>query len=337
MNVGGLVLETFPVEIRGAVYDLVALLHETEDDVAISWEYKTGLFERATVEQFAARFHRMLEAIVDGRERRISELPFVTRTERGSLLAASAAQPAREPVEAPVDELFERAVDRSPDAIAVVEADVHTSFAELDCRANRLAHSLRQAGIARGDVVGLALRRSTDLIVAVLGVVKAGAAYLPLDPEYPSDRLRFMLEDSAAVAVVVDLATRDRFDAVGVPLFVAAADALSTQPTTRPMRIHGSRDLAYAIYTSGSTGHPKGVLVEHGGLVTYLRWAVREYRVAEGGGAPLHSSLSFDLTVTTVFAPLLAGRPITIVPEGEGVDALAATLRSGSTFSFVKV
>ncbi|MCX4771938.1 non-ribosomal peptide synthase/polyketide synthase [Streptomyces sp. NBC_01260] len=240
-----------------------------------------------------------------------------------------------------VPELFAGQVVRSADAVAVVSGGVGVSFAELDGRASRLAHYLRSQGVGAQSVVGLCLPRGVVMVEAILGVWRAGAAYVPLDPEYPADRLAFMLADSRASVLI---GTGEVLDDLPVgrirtldlddPMVVGA---LAVQPTTAPELALHRDELAYVMYTSGSTGVSKGVAVTHGGLANYVTWAAQAYGMEEGGGgAALHSSLAFDLTVTSVLVPLVSGSAV-VVSEAGGAEGLAELVRNHDEFGLVKV
>ncbi|MFE5098115.1 amino acid adenylation domain-containing protein, partial [Streptomyces sp. NPDC056638] len=239
-----------------------------------------------------------------------------------------------------VPELFEAQAARTPDAVAVVADGVEVSFAELDARANRLAHYLVSQGIGAESLVGVCLPRGVQMVVAVLAVWKAGAGYVPVDPEYPADRSAFVLRDSGAVLTLTteeildDLpAGRGRLVALDGALLRMQLDAQpASSPEVSPMR----DGLAYVIYTSGSSGRPKGVAVTHGGLANYVAWASGAYGMADGGGAPLHSSLAFDLTVTSVVVPLVSGSAVVVSRDG-GAEGLAELVCSGGGFGLAKV
>ncbi|MFJ9743466.1 amino acid adenylation domain-containing protein, partial [Streptomyces sp. NPDC101166] len=238
-----------------------------------------------------------------------------------------------------VPELFEAQVVRARDAVAVVAGGETVSYGELDVRAGRLARYLAGQGIGAESVVGLCLPRGVDMVVAVLAVWKAGAGYLPVDPEYPAERIGFMLADSGAVLtltteeVLDDLpAGRNRFVALDSALVRMQLDAVSAEPLGNEV---DPRSLAYVIYTSGSTGRPKGVAVTHGGLANYVSWAADAYGMSEGGGAPLHSSLAFDLTVTSVLVPLVSGSAVVVSGPG-GAEGLAELIKTSDAFGLVK-
>ncbi|MFI7136136.1 amino acid adenylation domain-containing protein, partial [Nonomuraea sp. NPDC050153] len=241
---------------------------------------------------------------------------------------------AVEGLDASVVELFE---GQDPGAVAVVADGVEVSFGELDERANRLAHVLIGEGVQAESVVGVCLERGVDLVVALLAVWKAGAAYVPVDPRQPVERIAFMLADSRAVVTVTSAEIAEELPA-GRARMLTLDDAftrmrLAAAPATRPERTLLGGQAAYLIYTSGSTGRPKGVVVTQAGLANYVGWAAGAYRV--GGGAPLHSSMAFDLTVTSVWVPLVSGAAVA-VSVGGGAEGLAEVLAGDAGLGLVK-
>ncbi|MET8870049.1 amino acid adenylation domain-containing protein, partial [Nonomuraea sp. NPDC004580] len=240
-------------------------------------------------------------------------------------------------VEGSVVEWFGVRAGERPDAVAVVGEGEVLSFGGVESRANRLARFLVAQGVGCESVVGLCLPRGVDAVVAMLAVWKAGGAFLPVDPGQPAERIGFMLADSGAVLVLGLSEVLDELPAGRVRM-VALDDALVQVQLSMledsPLGVGALADaLAYVMYTSGSSGKPKGVAVTHGGLATYVGWAVRAYQT--DGGAPVHSSLGFDLTVTSVWVPLVAGAPVRMSVEG-GAEGLAALLGE-SAFGLVKV
>ncbi|WP_267246624.1 non-ribosomal peptide synthetase, partial [Streptomyces sp. PR69] len=239
-----------------------------------------------------------------------------------------------------VARLFEARAAGTPDAVAVVCEDDELTFAELDARANRLAHLLRDRGVGPESVVGLCLPRGVDAVTAILAAWKAGAGYLPVDAAYPAERISFMLADCQVAVLLGTAQVLRELPVEDVPV-VALDDPecvadLAARPVDAPRAEVSPDGLAYVIYTSGSTGRPKGVAVTHGGVANYVLWAADAYGMGDGGGAPLHSSLSFDLTVTSVLLPLVSGSPVVISEEG-GAEGLADLLRTGGGFGLAKV
>ncbi|WPO69806.1 non-ribosomal peptide synthetase [Streptomyces sp. KN37] len=297
------------------------------------------LFDRETVEGLGERLVRVIGSLVADPLTRLSTVDVLGEVERCRVLEEW-NDTAADLGAALVPELFAGQVARVPGAVAVVGEGVSVSFAELDARANRLARYLAGQGVGVESLVGLCLPRGIEAVVAVLAVWKAGAAYVPIDPGYPAERIGFMLADSGVALtltteeVLDDLpAGRNRFvalDSTLVEMQLAAASAEAPEVTVEPQA------LAYVIYTSGSTGRPKGVGVTHGGLANYVMWAADTYRMQDtAGGAPLHSSLAFDLTVTSVLVPLVSGSAV-VVSEAGGAEGLAELLKSPGDFGLVK-
>jgi len=231
-------------------------------------EYATDLFDRATIEALADRLVRLLEQAVAAPDGAIGRLDLLAADERRTILRrwndTAHAVPS-----ATVPELFAAQAARTPDATAVVFADERLSYAELDLRANRLAHHLRGLGVGPEVVVGLCVERSPAMVVGLLGILKAGGAYLPLDPDYPPARLAFMLEDAGADVLVTQSGLLDRLPAQDSRIVCLDADApaIAREPVTAPAVALDPHHPAYVIYTSGSTGTPKGVAVAHRGIV----------------------------------------------------------------------
>ena len=234
---------------------------------------------------------------------------------------------------------FEAQAGQSPDALAVVTDESQLSFAELNGRSNQLARLLQQQGVGVESIVGVCLERSVEVVIALLAVLKAGAAYVPVDPGYPVERIDLMLTDSETAVCLTHSALSHKLppSAQNNAIFVDQSDyvlsLLSADNLAVPIR---PDNLAYLIYTSGSTGKPKGAMITHGGLANYLDWALQAYPV-QAGGAPVHSSIGFDLTVTSLFLPLLAGQPVRLLPEGEGGNLLGESLAEQGGYGLIKI
>ncbi|MEU1515947.1 amino acid adenylation domain-containing protein, partial [Streptomyces sp. NPDC005811] len=250
-------------------------------------EYSTDLFDAGTVRTIIARWARLLDTAATDPARRLSRIDVLADTERASLLPTAVPVPVTDTLVG----LFEARVRETPDAVAVVWGEVRLSYGELNRRANRLAHALVGRGVGAEDVVALALPRSAELVVAVLAVLKAGAAYLPLDPDYPAARREFMVGDARPVLVVDDLAA---FDTGGLP---------ETNPKVGPAPEHP----AYVIYTSGSTGRPKGVVVPHTNVVRLFGATRQWFEFGPGDVWTLFHSYAFDFSVWELWGPLLHG------------------------------
>ncbi|MFL5348129.1 MAG: amino acid adenylation domain-containing protein, partial [Hyalangium sp.] len=342
MELPGLTLRALETAQEAAVakLDITLVIGQTPRGLSCVCEYATDLFDADTIGRMLEHFHVLLEALTTEPGRRLSSLPLLTQAERHQLLVEWNATRADFPRDVRAQHLFEAQARRTPDAIAVRMGEVSLTYRQLDTRANQLAWHLRSLGVGPDVRVGLCVERSPELVVAILGVLKAGGAYVPLDPSYPSERLAFMLRDARIPVLLTQEHLADELPVQSELLVLLDAEwdtLIAAQPEHAPDVPVLAENLAYVIYTSGSTGRPKGVMLEHLGLVNYLSWCAGAYGMAEGTGAPTHSPLAFDLTVTSLLLPLTTGHPVTLVPESDGVEGLGAALRSGSDFSLVKL
>ncbi|MFF4663660.1 amino acid adenylation domain-containing protein [Streptomyces sp. NPDC001282] len=292
---------------------------------------------RAGAERLAALYRAVLEAMAadpDG-DTRAALLP---GGELERLLAEGTGESGAEPGWTPPDR-FGHWVARTPDAPAVIVDGAPVSYAALDDRANRIAHWLRAAGVGEGALVGLLLGRGVDLVAALLGSWKAGAAYLPLDPSLPADRLTYMLADSGAAAVVTDSTAKDgswEFEGPRIRPDEAHEGTAATR-TAAPARTTDRDALAYVIYTSGSTGRPKGVQITHGGLANFLAYGLTQYLADGDRGSALFSSPAFDMSVSSMLTPLMGGAPVHVFPHGRDLDELGAWLDRHGPFDFMEL
>lgn len=242
------------------------------------------------------------------------------------------------PLDACVHELFERQVARTPDAVAVVCGERQLSYRQLNERANRVAHRLRRRGVGVEALVGVCLERSPEMIAALLGIWKSGAAYVPLDPSYPPERLAFMVRDAGLRLLLTD---QESVQWLGHAVEAIRMDGdwltLGDEEAANPAAVATPADLAYVMYTSGSTGQPKGAMILHSGLTNYVHWAIDAYGFRPAGQVPLHSSIAFDLTVTSLYPPLLVGGGIDLLPESSGMQSLVAAVRRGSRYDVLKI
>ncbi|WP_405005711.1 amino acid adenylation domain-containing protein [Kitasatospora purpeofusca] len=288
----------------------------------------TDVVGRANLERLGGMYRSVLEAMAGDPDGDAGAV-FLTDAER-SLLDGWASGGRVERPAGTVLELFEAQAAATPDAVAVVVGDIKLSYRQVEERANQVAHHLLAAGAVADSLVGVCLERGPELVPVLLGIWKAGAAYLPLDPTLPAERRAFILEDTRARILVTD--TASSFE--GTTLLV---NELVEGPTTVPARETDPAQLAYVIYTSGSTGRPKGVMIQHSGLVNYLAWTVDTYASHGTGGAPLFSSISFDLGIPDLFTPLICGQAVTLLPDGLDTASLGSALAEAGPFSFVKL
>ncbi|MFY0567871.1 non-ribosomal peptide synthase/polyketide synthase [Archangium lansingense] len=285
-------------------------------ELRLDLSHECARFDADHVDGMLGQLRLLLEAMASRPEQRLRELSPVDAAARQRLLQewSTAGGPSTEP--AVLHHLFEEQVARTPEAEALVFGSERLTYAELDARANQLAHHLRGLGVKAESRVVLCLERSLELIVSMLGVLKAGAAYVPVDPAWPAARLQSLLEDSGAVAVLVQSRTSTWLEGRDVPrvVFDAQADleALSLAPRTAPeVRVHPEQ-LAYIIYTSGSTGRPKGVLVEHRNVCNTVRVSRWAWAVGPGKRVLQFASASFDASVSEIYGALLDGAALVV-------------------------
>ncbi|MFI2203104.1 amino acid adenylation domain-containing protein [Streptomyces sp. NPDC020192] len=273
----------------------------------VSIHFSTDLFDRQTVDSLFARWVRLLSAAVQAPDRPLSRLDVLSVDERRCLLGAGDATEAAAPA-APVPVLFEAQARATPDAVALVAGNTTLTYGELNARANRLAHALVSRGIGAEDVLALVLPRSVELVVAILGVLKAGAAYLPVDPAYPPARIAYMLDDARPALVIDD------------PHAIAALTR--DQPDTDPGITIDPRHPAYVIYTSGSTGRPKGVVVAHTGIANLVTAQAKRFAIDTSSRVLQFSSPSFDASVSELCTALLTGATLVLAPTTDPLTAL---------------
>ncbi len=289
-------------------------------ELSIKLEYDGRRFDDETIERLAAQFTTLLDAIARDPNQRVGDVPILGDAERDDLLRRWNATDAEYPRDRSLVTLVEAQVARTPDAVAVVCGDARLTYSELDAQANRVANSLRASGVTVGSRVGVSLDRSLALSVGVLAILKAGAAYVPLDLALPHARLRFVMSDARLDALLTQRALHDRVAEIresDVPIVCIedAADALA-QDGAEP----GPDDTAYVIYTSGSTGQPKGVPVTHRALVNLLCSMLREPGFGANDVMLAITTLSFDIAGVELWLPLLAGGRLVIVPHNATRD-----------------
>ncbi|MBV9108002.1 MAG: amino acid adenylation domain-containing protein, partial [Gemmatimonadetes bacterium] len=324
VELGTAALEPISTGIPAAKFDLSLSVGDGSEAVGGNLAYRTDLFDAATAERIRDHYVRLLDAVAADPDRPLADYDVLGEDERRAMLETWNATDAPAP-ELRIHERFARQAVETPDAVAVEFGDERLSYAEVEARANRLARHLRARGVATDARVGLLLERSAETVVAVLGILKAGGAYVALDAGLPDDRIRFILDDAGAAAVVTRgaLAARVAAFAGAVVRLDADAEAIASESSGAPAVEVSPRNLAYVIYTSGSTGTPKGVLVEHRGVENYLAWFDREVMDDEGFVLPVVSRLSFDAHVRQLYPPLLRGRPVRMLPEETAGDPRA--------------
>jgi amino acid adenylation domain-containing protein len=333
-TLGGLQLESLAMEQRTAQCDLTLTVGEGPDGLIGSWEYNCDLFERTTIARWAESFSILLEGIISNPEVPVSQLPMLSSRERTELeqLNRTEFEYDREKC---LHELIARQANISPAGTAIVWGEAELSYAELNARANQMARYLVRMGVQKDDLVGVCMRRSPDMVVAMLGIWKANAAYVPLDPQYPEERLRFMLEDANARIVITEEDLMDRVE--GTASTVLCLDRNKAQIEKESREGTGEETgshLAYLIYTSGSSGVPKGVMLTHRNVLAFVAWAKRTFSEEEFSGVLAATSICFDLSVFELWATLACGGTIVLADD---VLGWWESLRQGKADSRVRL
>jgi amino acid adenylation domain-containing protein len=283
--------------------------------------YNTDLFEPETARRMVDHWHTLLQGIAAHPDRLISSLPLLTDDELHRQLVEWNATSAEFPRETGVHQLVDAQVKAKPDAIAVDAAGNRLTYAELDRRANRIAHRLRAEGAGPGTLVGICMDRTADMVAGLLAVLKTGAAYLPLEPRYPTDRLAFILEDSGAALVLTQSNLLAKLPVHCNRICLETEEeALARQPDTAPMTTTSAEDVAYVLYTSGSTGRPKGVSVRHRSVVNLLTSMARELGISATDAVLAVTTTSFDMSVPEIWLPLVTGGRMVMAPADVAAD-----------------
>ena len=333
---------------NSGVADIHLAVMDTPGGLSTQWMYNSGLFDAETITRMSGHYTNLLLDVVSNSDKRISKLNFLSPGETKKILVEWNNTTVEYPSNKCIHELFEEQVTKTPDAIAVELYEIGTTpglvnrtltYQQLNGKANQLAHRLTELGVGPDALVGVCMSRSPELVVALIGILKAGGAYVPMDPSYPKERLDFMLKDSAvSILITEQQMSQDFLDSKFQVISLDNQwDRIGDYPNINGHAKIEPANLAYVIYTSGSTGVPKGTLITHRGVVNYLSWCIEHYDVASGSGAPVNSSIAFDATVTSFFAPLLTGKRVVLLPEKEEIEALAEVLMSRQQFSLVKI
>jgi pristinamycin I synthase-3/4 len=312
-RLAGVEIAPLEVEYDTAKFDLIFDAYEEEDGgIRLEVEYATDLFDAATVERMSASLHLLLAAAGTRPDAPAHALPLIEPGERTRLLSIDSTPV---PVAATtVDALLAEQAERTPDAVALEAAGGRLTYRELHVRANRVAHRLRALGVGPESRVGVCAGRTVGMVAGLLGVLKVGAAYVPLDPAYPAERLAFMLADTAARVVLADASTAALVPA-GVVVVRVDDPSLDELPSDAPAPLAHPENLAWVIFTSGSTGWPKGVMIRHASAAAFLAWMRAEFPLAPGERVLGATSVSFDVHVAEIHFALASGATLVLVRD----------------------
>lgn len=301
--------------------------------------YDANVFAPDVIQRLANQFEMLLASVADNPTGAIAQFDILSPIERQELVIQFNNTQTAVPAYACIHQWFESQVERTPDHIAVICENRKLTYHELNQQANQLAHYLQNIGVGPEVMVGICTDRSIEMMIAVLGILKAGGAYVPLDPTYPRERLAFIFNDTRSPVLLTQqklLAILPEHSAL-VLCLDSDWQKIASESQENPISKVASENLAYVIYTSGSTGQPKGTLIPHRGLVNYLAWCTQAYAVEQGKGTVVHSPLAFDLTITSLFSPLLVGQPVELLPDDFSIESLSAALQKSHDLSLVKI
>ena len=303
-------------------FDISVQMRELEEGLEATVEYCTDLFDDSTIQRIMEHWQRLLQAIVSDLRQPLSELPLLSQDERKQMIVQWNQTQHTYVQTTSLHCLFEEQVARTPESIAAVFDGAQLSYAELNRRANQLAYTLQTLHIGPDMLVGICMERSLEMIIALLGILKAGAAYVPMDPGYPQERLIYMLQDAQVSVVLAQNKFRERgsFGNVAIHCLDTDWSAFSIAPMVNPKHTILPEHLAYMIYTSGSTGQPKGVMNTHQGICNRLQWIQETYPLTPTDRVLQKTPYSFDVSAWEFFWPLLTGASLVLATPGSHQD-----------------
>jgi len=304
-------------EYDTAKFDLTLFMTETEDGLGCWLEYNTDLFPKSTISHLLDHFQVLLEAIVANPDQTIAEMPLLTETEVRQTVVEWNETRVDFGKSETLPELFERQVERTPAALALIWGDQQVTYRELNGRANQLARQLRGLGVGPDIRVAVVLERSIQLVVGLLAVLKAGGAYVPVDPAYPDQRLAFMVEDAGALVLLTEASLVERLPGAQAPIICLDRDRekIAAAEEQNLVRSAGSDNLAYVIYTSGTTGRPKGVQITHEALFNLIRWHHNAFQVTAEDRATQLAGMGFDACGWELWPYLTKGASVHLADE----------------------
>lgn len=316
LQFGGLKIRSFPLMTDTSKFDLTFFAEEEAGNLRLTMEYATDLFEAPTIERMMGHYGELLESAIANPQCAIGQLPLLTAPERQQLLQVWNRVDMSFPPGRGLHEWFEAQAARAPDAVAVTCESGRLTYRELNERANQLAHLLRKNGAGPDVLVGLCLERTLELVVAILGILKSGAAYVPLDPTYPKERVAYILADAHAPLLVTQVKLAEGLTGHSAKAICLDRDAaaLAQESTANPALTTTAENLAYVIYTSGSTGRPKGMLITHYNVVRLFEATETWYHFNERDVWTLFHSCAFDFSVWELWGALIYGGRLVVVP-----------------------
>ncbi|KPA15500.1 amino acid adenylation domain protein [Candidatus Magnetomorum sp. HK-1] len=319
-----LTITQLPTENINAIYDLILSVEETPDGLKAKFRYNTDLFETNTIKRLIIHFQTLLQGIVTNPKQRLQNLPLLTENEYNQLKAWNNTD-VKYPLNYCLHQLFEQQVEKTPDDIAVIFENQKLTYKELNIKSNQLASYLQTFGVVAETMVGICVERSLEMVIGLYGIIKAGGAYVPIDPEYPSERLKFMIEDANAPVILTQGKFFNELKLINKTAQIIPLDTDTNwqkQNNKENLNIEIRPDnLAYMIYTSGSTGKPKGAMNTHIAICNRLLWMQDAYQLTSEDNVLQKTPFSFDVSVWEFFWPLITGAHLIVAKPGGHKDS----------------
>ncbi|HDX9649186.1 TPA: amino acid adenylation domain-containing protein, partial [Bacillus cereus] len=302
------------------------------EQLVLKISYDGNLYSEKLIQNIANHLKNVTDQVVQDEHKNVNQLEILSKEEKHYFLNEFNETKVEYPKEKTIHRLFEEQVERTPNKVAVVFDKQQLTYKELNEKSNQIARILQNKGVQPDTVVGIMLERSLEMIIGIMGILKSGAAYLPIDPEYPEERIKYIVEDSGTNIIL----TKGK-DAVRLSKEIVFLDEEYNHYSTENIKVtSNTNNLAYMIYTSGSTGMPKGTMLKQRGLVNYITWANKEYIKGEALDFALYSSFSFDLTITSLFTPLISGNKI-VIYNNDGDEPIIRKIFKDNRVGIVKL
>lgn len=317
LEADGLKISRYEFDAGTAALDITYIATEVNGHINLDINYCTDLFKRTTIERLGTHFVNILKIVSKNPHVKLSDIDIMTETEKNELIKNNNDTAVDYPVNKMIHQLIEEQAMKTPDSTAIIADEQALTYAELNQRANCVAKEIRDKGVGRDSIVGILLSRSANMLIGLLGILKSGAAYLPIDPDYPEDRIYYMIENSKAQLLLTESMLKDRVSFAGESVLIDKIDY--TDMDNLPL-INKSNDLAYVIYTSGSTGKPKGVMLEHRTVINFIKGITQSIEFNENSTILCLTTISFDIFVLETILPLTQGSRIIIANEKQQTD-----------------
>jgi amino acid adenylation domain-containing protein/thioester reductase-like protein len=325
IKIGDLKIYPYDYQYKIAKFDLTLEAIENSGEINLEFEYNMKLYRKETIDRMTQHFLNIIKQVTLNPELQIFSIDMLAEVEKNQLLYEFNDTKANYPKEKTIHELFEEQVEKTPDKVVVVYNDQQLTYRELNNKANQLAGMLREKGVKPESIVGIMVVQSIDMFIGILGIIKAGGAFLPIDSQYPSDRINYMLKDSNTRIL---LTQSNLVKYIKWNCEIISIDVQSRYPIRRSyfdnlLNVNTSQNLIYIIYTSGSSGKPKGTLIEHKSLVNLVMWHIKRFSITANDRCTKYANFSFDASVWEIFPYIVVGATIYIIPDEIKFDIYA--------------